>query len=484
MKISGVDIRPGNIIEYEGGIWRAVKIQHTQPGKGGAYMQVEMKNLIDGRKTNVRFRSAETVERVRLDTKDFQFLFAEGDMLTFMDKETYEQISLPSDLLGDAAAFLQDGMDVVMELYDERPISVQLPDTIEAMIVEADAVVKGQTRLVLLQAGDARQWRARDGPAAHRRGHPDRRRRLRTDLRPPRRLTMVSHSGLITVMQRAARKAAPRLRRDFGEVEQLQVSRKGPADFVSMADKRAEQTIVDELRNARPDWGMVLEEGGDDRGQSRQAAVDRRSARWHHQLPPRRAPFRDLDRGRGKEAPTARPEITHALVHQPLTDDSYWAEKGRGAWLQDARLRVSARRDLSETPDRHRDPAPRPRRQRALDEDLCRGRARGLGPPPLRRRLARPRLARGGADGRLLGGRSRHLGHCRGRAAGHAKRAGSSPTIAAPTRSFERREYIAGSSSHPQQAAEAGRRGASLSAAAESASRIRRSRWSRTRGCR
>src|SRR6185369_14694487 len=114
MKISGVDIRPGNIIEYEGGIWRAVKIQHTQPGKGGAYMQVEMKNLIDGRKTNVRFRSAETVERVRLDTKDYQYLY-------------------------------HDGMDVVMELYNERPISVQLPDQIEATIVEADAVVKGQT---------------------------------------------------------------------------------------------------------------------------------------------------------------------------------------------------------------------------------------------------------------------------------------------------------------------------------------------------
>lgn len=145
MKISGVDIRPGNIIEYEGGLWRAVKIQHTQPGKGGAYMQVELKNLIDGRKTNVRFRSSETVERVRLDTKDFQFLYAEGDMLTFMDKETYEQVSLPQDLLGDAAAFLQDGMDVVMELYEEKPLSVQLPDQVEATIVEADAVVKGQT---------------------------------------------------------------------------------------------------------------------------------------------------------------------------------------------------------------------------------------------------------------------------------------------------------------------------------------------------
>jgi elongation factor P len=134
MKISGVDIRPGNIIEYV-----------NEPATGGAYMQVEMKNLIDGRKTNVRFRSAETVERVRLDTKDYQYLYHDGDMLVFMDKDTYEQVSLPEDLLGEPGDFLQDGMDVVMELYNERPISVQLPDQIEATIVEADAVVKGQT---------------------------------------------------------------------------------------------------------------------------------------------------------------------------------------------------------------------------------------------------------------------------------------------------------------------------------------------------
>jgi elongation factor P len=145
MKISGVDIRPGNILEYEGGIWKVAKIQHTQPGKGGAYMQVEMKNLQDGRTTNVRFRSADTVERVRLDTKDFQFLYHDGDMLVFMDKDNYEQISLPADLVGDAAAFLQDGMDVTLELWEEKPISVELPSQVEATIVEADAVVKGQT---------------------------------------------------------------------------------------------------------------------------------------------------------------------------------------------------------------------------------------------------------------------------------------------------------------------------------------------------
>ena len=145
MKISGVDIRPGNILEYEKGIWKVAKTQHTQPGKGGAFMQVEMKNLIDGRKTNVRFRSQDNVERVRLETKDFQYLYAEGEALVFMDKDNYDQIQLPADLLGDAAAFLQDGMEVSLEMWEDRPISVQLPDQVEATIVEADAVVKGQT---------------------------------------------------------------------------------------------------------------------------------------------------------------------------------------------------------------------------------------------------------------------------------------------------------------------------------------------------
>ena len=145
MKINAVEIRPGNILEYQNGLWRAVKIQHTQPGKGGAYMQVELKNLMDGRKTNERFRSAETVEKVRLDTRDFQFLFAEGEQLTFMDKLNYDQVQLPKDLLGDAAEFLTDGMDVVMETYEEKPISVQLPDHIEAVIADTEGVVKGQT---------------------------------------------------------------------------------------------------------------------------------------------------------------------------------------------------------------------------------------------------------------------------------------------------------------------------------------------------
>jgi myo-inositol-1(or 4)-monophosphatase len=158
---------------------------------------------------------------------------------------------------------------------------------------------------------------------------------------------MVSHSGLITVMQRAARKAAPRLRRDFGEVEQLQVSQKGPGDFVSMADKRAEQTIVEELRNARPDWGMLLEEGGVVEG-------DPAKPRWI--VDPldgttnflHGVPHFSISIAVEDKKPDGTAEISHGLVHQPLTDESFWAEKGRGAWLQAARLRVSSRRNLDE----------------------------------------------------------------------------------------------------------------------------------------
>ena len=144
-KINGNEIRRGNIIEHNGGLWVAVKTDHVKPGKGGAFAQVELKNLRNGSKLNERFRSADKVEKVRLEQKDQQFLYESDGMLNFMDSETYEQIALPADILGDARPFLQDGMSVQLELWEEKPISVQLPQQIEAEIVEADAVVKGQT---------------------------------------------------------------------------------------------------------------------------------------------------------------------------------------------------------------------------------------------------------------------------------------------------------------------------------------------------
>ncbi len=123
----------------------AVKTNAVKPGKGGAYNQVELKNLINGTKLNERFRSAETVEKVRLEQKDFTFLYEQGESLVFMDDESYEQLELQKDFVGDRAAFLQDGMKVTVELYEEKPIGISLPDYVTLTITEADPVVKGQT---------------------------------------------------------------------------------------------------------------------------------------------------------------------------------------------------------------------------------------------------------------------------------------------------------------------------------------------------
>ncbi len=145
MKINGNEIRPGNIIEHDGGLWVAVKTQHVKPGKGGAFAQVELKNLRNGTKLNERFRSADKVERVRLEQKDQQFLFEADGLLTFMDSETFEQITLPADLLGDRRPFLQDGMTVVIEYYDEEALSMSLPEKVTCTIEDTEPVVKGQT---------------------------------------------------------------------------------------------------------------------------------------------------------------------------------------------------------------------------------------------------------------------------------------------------------------------------------------------------
>ena len=144
-KINGNEIRPGNVLEHDGGLWVAVKTDHVKPGKGGAFAQVELKNLRDGRKLNERFRSADKVERVRLDTKDQQFLFESDDMLTFMDSDTFEQIALPADILGDRRPFLQDGMTVQIEYYGDEALNVTLPMKVTCKVVETEPVVKGQT---------------------------------------------------------------------------------------------------------------------------------------------------------------------------------------------------------------------------------------------------------------------------------------------------------------------------------------------------
>ena len=144
-KINGNEIRPGFILEHDGGLWAAVKVNHVKPGKGGAFAQVELKNLRDGRKLNERFRSEDKVDQVQLENKDQQFLYETDGRLVFMDNETYEQTEIDAELLSDRRPFLQDGMTATVNYYGDEALNVTLPQKVKCRIVETEPVQKGQT---------------------------------------------------------------------------------------------------------------------------------------------------------------------------------------------------------------------------------------------------------------------------------------------------------------------------------------------------
>lgn len=145
MKIQANTIRPGNIIEHNGKQWNVLKIAIVQPGKGGAFIQVEMRDIRSGIKTNERWRTADTVEKCTVEEREATYLFGDDDSLTFMDKENYEQFNMTRDALGDAAAYLQDGMEVLVDYVEGSPVSATLPEKVVLQIVQADPAVKGQT---------------------------------------------------------------------------------------------------------------------------------------------------------------------------------------------------------------------------------------------------------------------------------------------------------------------------------------------------
>lgn len=146
MRISANDIKSGNILDFEGALWIVAKNpEHTKPGKGGAYVQVEMKNLKTGNKLNKRFSSTESVEKAFLESKKMQFLYMEDKFLIFMDPESFEQMSLDKELLAEKLPLLQDGMEVNIDFYQESPLSVRLPANLVVEIEQTDPVIKGAT---------------------------------------------------------------------------------------------------------------------------------------------------------------------------------------------------------------------------------------------------------------------------------------------------------------------------------------------------
>lgn len=145
VKINGNDIGTGAVLDHNGALWVVVKVDHVKPGKGGAFAQVEMKNLRTGSKLNERFRSADKVERVRLEQKEQQFLYEDGDHLVFMDTDTYEQVSVPLSVLGEQRVFLTDGMMVHVEYHENEALNATVPSKVVCQVMETEPVVKGQT---------------------------------------------------------------------------------------------------------------------------------------------------------------------------------------------------------------------------------------------------------------------------------------------------------------------------------------------------
>tara|TARA_B100000575_G_scaffold240901_1_gene203769 strand:+ start:386 stop:955 length:570 start_codon:yes stop_codon:yes gene_type:complete len=146
MKIDGNEIKVGNILEIDNKLWKVLKTQHTQPGKGGAYIQAELKEIKEGTKMNSRFRSSETVERAILDEKKFQYLYEDNQKFIFMDEQTYEQIELGIDLIDkEQSNFLVENDKVTIQFYNEKAVGLELPDSIILKVIETEGVVKGQT---------------------------------------------------------------------------------------------------------------------------------------------------------------------------------------------------------------------------------------------------------------------------------------------------------------------------------------------------
>ena len=145
MKINAIEIKPGMIIEHKNDYWNVLKTQHVKPGKGGAFNQVELKSVIKGTKLNERFRSNETIEKAEIEEKKFNFLYVDGENCHFMDNETFEQVEIPKSIAGQKFKLLKENLEVTISFMEEKPISIDLPNTIECKVASTDVAIKNQT---------------------------------------------------------------------------------------------------------------------------------------------------------------------------------------------------------------------------------------------------------------------------------------------------------------------------------------------------
>ena len=145
MKISAGEIRVGMLLEYKNDLWQVLKTQHVKPGKGGAFAQIEMKSVGKNTKLNERFRSSETVEKASLEETDFNYLYNDESNYIFMNPKTYDQIEIKKDIVGEKGKLMTENLEVSVSFYNDKPISVELPNQVTCKIETTDVALKGQT---------------------------------------------------------------------------------------------------------------------------------------------------------------------------------------------------------------------------------------------------------------------------------------------------------------------------------------------------
>ena len=145
MKLYASEIRVGMLIEYKNDLWQVLKTQHVKPGKGGAFAQVEMKSLNKNTKLNERFRSSESVEKASLDETKFNYLYDDESDYHFMNPKSYEQINIKKEVVGEKGKLLTENLEVNISFYNEKPLTVELPNQVTSTIETTDVALKGQT---------------------------------------------------------------------------------------------------------------------------------------------------------------------------------------------------------------------------------------------------------------------------------------------------------------------------------------------------
>ena len=334
MKINAGEIRVGMLLEHKNDLWVVLKTQHVKPGKGGAFAQVEMKNVNKNTKLNERFRSNETVEKATLEETKYNYLYEDENNYFFMEPKSFEQIEIKKDLIGEKGKLLTENLDVIVNFYNDSPMSVDLPNQVKCKIESTDVALKGQTvsssyKPALLsnglniqvppfiEAGDEVIIDSRNLEYIK-----------KFDL-------MNSISANLNIMIKAAEKASKILIRDFGEIEKLQVSKKGPSDFVTNADLKSEKIIIEELKKARPQYSFISEENGIENNKDEKNTwiidpIDG-TVNFLHGIPHFAISIALKSNG----------EIVSGLIFDPIKDEIFFAEKDNGAYFNNHRVRVS-----------------------------------------------------------------------------------------------------------------------------------------------